>query len=163
MLKGARRIDRIVWDKRIENVLGRSLWCVHLLGRLHCFIVLGGTKHKVVLRKNSKIDTAQTFLNPAGSIPRELGALSELKQLDLSGNEFTGEICQARITTTTSGFEMFHTDTCLSRLSRSRVLRSRPKPAFALPLAGPIPGNLGALSKLKELVLYNNKLTGERG
>lgn len=135
--------------------------CVHEGGCVVCRLwAVPGTRYN-----NSKTDNTLIFLNPAGSIPKELGALSELKQLDLSGNQLTGENLSKIITTDDMWFQLVsrHTHAWVSTPSRGRFPLRKYKFTFALPLAGPIPGTLGAISKLKELVLNINKLTGERG
>ncbi len=76
--------------------------------------------------------------NLTGSLPPELGNLSELQWLDLRSNSLTGPIPSE-----------------LGNLSELRVLN-----LFNNSLIGPIPSELGNLSELRVLQLFNNSLTG---
>ena len=77
-------------------------------------------------------------LGLTGSIPTELGSLSNLSRLYLSGNQLTGSI-----------------PTELSSLSNLTVLW-----LYSNQLTGTIPKDLGSLSNLTELYLDSNQLTG---
>ena len=74
----------------------------------------------------------------SGSLPRELGQLSELRQLDLGNNRFSGSIPPE-----------------LGGLSRIQELR-----LGGNQLIGEIPPKLGQLSELRELDLGSNRFSG---
>ena len=74
-----------------------------------------------------------------GTVPSELGSLTNLQSLSLGLNQLTGEI-----------------PTELGILANLRWLE-----LFNNQLTGEIPTELGILANLQELVLYNNQLTGE--
>ena len=74
----------------------------------------------------------------SGSIPQELGRLSELRELDLRHNRFSGPIPPE-----------------LWGLRRLRILRLERNQ-----LSGEIPPGLGRLSELRELDLDNNQFSG---
>ncbi len=76
--------------------------------------------------------------NLTGSLPPELGNLSELQRLNLRSNSLTGPIPSE-----------------LGNLSELRALQ-----LFNNSLTGPIPSELANLSELRLLELFNNSLTG---
>ena len=83
----------------------------------------------------------ELFLNSnslTGSIPPELGNLTQLEKLFLNGNSLTGSIPPE-----------------LGNLAQLKVLFSTNNS-----LSGPIPPELGNLTQLEELSLYDNSLTG---
>ena len=80
-----------------------------------------------------------TGIGLTGEIPTELGALSHLRVLDLSGNKLTGAILEQ-----------------LGNLSHLEVLN-----LSGNQLTGPIPAQLGNLSQLTFVYLGANQLTGE--
>ena len=79
-----------------------------------------------------------TGIGLTGKIPPELGALSQLRVLDLRSNQLTGPIPPE-----------------LGHLSNLKWLY-----LFGNQLTGPIPSELGHLSNLTRLYLGNNQLTG---
>ena len=84
----------------------------------------------------SRLDLKETALT--GTIPPELGRLSQLQELHLFNNELTGPIPPE-----------------LGQLTRLQEL-----PLYNNQLAGEIPPELGQLTRLQYLTLYNNQLTG---
>ena len=95
-------------------------------------VVLGETSGRV-----TELDLGALGLN--GRIPKELGSLSNLRHLWLSGNQLTGEIPPE-----------------LGSLSNLRHLW-----LSGNQLTGEIPPELGGLSNLRHLWLWDNQLTGE--
>lgn len=92
-----------------------------------------------------------------GSIPEELGGLSELQILFLHTNELTGEGCVKLSCCCTTR------RSCQSRRLHLSVYSQLFSTCFrCAAFTGPIPKALGALSELKELYLSSNKLTGDR-
>ena len=98
----------------------------------------------------------------AGSIPSDVGSLTNLKTLNLRDNELTGSI-PAELGNLTN----------LERLElhRNRLTGSIPPSLGNLAdlrllylndneLTGPIPSSLGRLSNLRQLTLWRNRLTG---
>jgi cysteine-rich repeat protein len=96
----------------------------------------GSVAHLVALRPTQFVDPIANQLS--GSIPPELGNLSNLTTLYLSGNQLTGPIPPAL------GNLNNLTTACL----------------HSNQLTGPIPPEIGTLSSLDTLYLYNNQLTG---
>lgn len=92
-----------------------------------------------------------------GSIPEELGGLSELQSLFLHTNELTGE---GRVRRSYCRTRRFSQSRRLRLVVYSQLLSTYSRRAAS---TGPIPEALGALSELKELYLSSNKLTGDRG
>ncbi len=88
------------------------------------------------LSELTHIDLRRNLLN--GEIPAELGQLSKLVALDLHGNRLEGPIPPE-----------------LGRLSDLKVLN-----VHSNRLAGPIPTELGRSSNLEDLYLHNNRLSG---
>ena len=84
------------------------------------------------------VDTAATQVDLNGSLPAELGDLTELQRLDLRENQLTGEIPAS-----------------IGKLSNLEVLN-----LGSNQLTGEIPPTLGNLKKLRELWLGYNQLTG---
>ncbi|BAB09286.1 receptor protein kinase-like protein [Arabidopsis thaliana] len=80
-----------------------------------------------------------TSVNLTGSIPKELGDLSELEVLDLADNSLSGEI----------PVDIF-------KLKKLKILSLNTNN-----LEGVIPSELGNLVNLIELTLFDNKLAGE--
>ncbi|CAM9596837.1 unnamed protein product [Ectocarpus fasciculatus] len=125
------------------------------------------------------------YNNLKGPIPRALGALKDLTQLDLGNNNHTGEktwLTRARLvgrlffptpylrkdymfylTIFLHHNNLFHAlnayagsiPVWLGSLRKLQQLR-----LYGNQLQGPIPEALGALTELKKLRLYSNKLTG---
>ena len=94
-------------------------------------VTLGGSPTRV-----TKLSLGAKGLS--GSIPRELGSLSNLTELLLHGNELTGSIPRA-----------------LGSLSNLTLLA-----LHINELTGSIPRELGSLSNLDQLALHANELTG---
>ena len=88
------------------------------------------------LSELTHVDIRRNLLN--GEIPRELGQLSKLAVLDLHGNRLEGPIPPE-----------------LGRLSDLKVLN-----VHSNRLTGPIPTELGRSSNLEDLYLHNNRLSG---
>ena len=88
------------------------------------------------LSELTHVDLRRNLLN--GEIPRELGQLTKLAALDLHGNRLEGPI-----------------PTELGRLSDLKVLN-----VHSNRLTGPIPTELGRSSNLEDLYLHNNRLSG---
>ena len=88
------------------------------------------------LSELTHVDLRRNLLN--GEIPGELGQLSKLAVLDLHGNRLEGPIPPE-----------------LGRLSDLKVLN-----VHSNRLTGPIPTELGQSSNLEDLYLHNNRLSG---
>ena len=88
------------------------------------------------LSELTHVDLRRNLLN--GEIPGELGQLSKLAVLDLHGNRLEGPIPPE-----------------LGRLSDLKVLN-----VHSNRLTGPIPTELGRSSNLEDLYLHNNRLSG---
>ncbi|CAM9385523.1 unnamed protein product [Ectocarpus fasciculatus] len=97
-----------------------------------------------------------------GSIPKELGALTRLENLNLGGNQLTGAI-PMELGALTKISNLY--------LTRNNLTGSIPKELGALTnlmwlylgnnqLTGSIPKELGALTNLRQLFLNQNQLTG---
>ncbi len=94
--------------------------------------------HGVTVASSRVINLELNFNQLTGSIPTELGNLSNLESLLLSFNQLTGSI-----------------PTELGNLSNLQFLQ-----LFSNQLTGSIPTELGNLSNLENLRLYSNQLTG---
>ena len=88
------------------------------------------------LTELTRLDLRRNLLN--GEIPKELGQLTKLVALELHGNRLEGTIPPE-----------------LGRLSDLKVLN-----AHNNRLSGPIPKELGRVSNLEKLYLHNNRLNG---
>lgn len=96
----------------------------------------------------------------AGVIPEVLGALSELEHISLPSNQLTGER-RARIIQEVLLFWVPKFYSTTGGHGSITPCYTSATPPFHFSCAGPIPGALGALSKLKRLCLNFNELTGE--
>ena len=99
--------------------------------------------------------------NLSGPMPPDLGELSKLEFLDLSGNQLTGTIPE----------DLGHSNLVWLDLSGNELTGSIPSVLGDLRnlmrlflsenhLSGPVPAELGGLSNLEELYLSRNQLTG---
>ena len=104
-----------------------------LIGRWGGITARNSRLTRLDLKGFSDVSEAMT-----GSIPPELGQLTQLKSLDLSGNELTGPIPPE-----------------LGQLRQLKWLDLSYNE-----LTGTIPPELGKLTKLEDLFLSNNELTG---
>ncbi len=97
-----------------------------------------------------------------GEIPAELGSLSNLKRLQLSGNQLTGVI-PAELGSL-SNLEELNLDwnrlTGVIPAELGSLSNLKELSLFGNGLTGVIPAELGSLSNLKELSLSDNQLTG---
>ena len=129
-------------------------------------VVLSGTPQRVTkLRlhgQNTNADTGTAEAKLNGTVPAELGRLSELMVLYLHRNNLTGEIPGALGNLTNlEWLSLYGNDltggipTELGDLSNLRRLYLNDNG-----LTGQIPGELGDLSSLTHLFLYRNRLTG---
>ena len=99
-----------------------------------------GNWHGVAVDTNGRVSSLTLNSNGlSGSIPAELGNLSNLQRLSLSQNQLTGTI-----------------PTELGNLSSLQQLV-----LWNNNLSGEIPTELGNLTSLQQLVLWNNNLSGE--
>ncbi len=103
-----------------------------------------------------------------GSIPRELGNLTNLRILNLNGNALSGEIpAELGNLTNLEFLDLAVPINCQHApapkmpdgWTPDRVLRCK-KGSVKQSFTGAIPPELGKLTKLKRLYLYNNNLTG---
>ncbi|KAK8514514.1 hypothetical protein V6N12_057416 [Hibiscus sabdariffa] len=99
-------------------------------------VTCGSRHHRVIALNLSSMDLT-------GTIPSQLGNLSFLVSLNIRYNSFHGSL----------PFE-------LTNLHRLRHLNFGKK-SFSGELCGVIPSSLGNLSKLEQLVLYNNHFKGQ--
>ena len=129
-------------------------------------VVLSGTPQRVTKLRlhgqntNSDTGTAEAKLN--GTVPAELGRLSELTALYLHRNNLTGEVPGALGNLTNlEWLSLYSNDltggipTELADLSNLRRLYLNHND-----LTGQIPGELGTMSSLTHLFLHRNNLTG---
>ena len=97
------------------------------------------TWHGVTVEDGRVISLSLAQNNLTGTIPSELGNLTELKHLNLAANELSGPI--PATLGNLNGLEVLYLDNN--------------------ELTGAIPSELGNLVDLKQLSLYQNQLTGE--
>ena len=117
----------------------------------------------VTTNESGRVTELSLYANGlAGSLPAELGDLSELRWIDLSGNRLAGPIpgeihrlSELRWLNLAENELSGPIDPRMGRLSQLRQLDlSRNQ------LTGPIPPQLGDLGDLRELYLYSNGLSG---
>ena len=122
-----------------------------------------GTWHGVEWNSNQRVFRVRLADNGLeGTIPTELGNLSELRRLNLDRNQLSGTIpTELGNLSELRGLSLYSNQlsgtipTELGNLSDLKILW-----LGANQLTGPIPSELGNLSNLVELTLYNNQLTG---
>jgi len=131
------------WARRIRELMGKNT-SVSVTSKTACCFLLGDKVQTsgidgVYCDKNGLVDTLRwNGHGLTGSIPPEIGNLTNLKEVYLGGNQLTGSI------PTTIGKSKNLTHLIL----------------FSNQLTGEIPSTIGNLVNLQELYLYNNKLTG---
>lgn len=95
----------------------------------------------------------------SGPIPEELGGLSQLYELQLSNNKFTGEAGSVEFLLLQRLFwVLLYNKHRLTNLLQPLL---QPQPSLSNHLTGEIPESLGQLAKLREFHLSKNQLTGE--
>ncbi len=129
-------------------------------------VVLSGTPERVVqLRLHGQNANAETGVAEAklnGTIPTELGNLSELTVLYLHRNNLTGQVPGA-LDSLSKLEQLYLYDNKLTGISgQLGAGMTSLKRLFAQrnELAGRIPAGLGSMPNLDRLSLYNNELTG---
>lgn len=119
-------------------------------------VTIGGTPLRV-----TRLSLRQNGL--CGTIPPELGELTELASLDLNGNRLTGEIPATLGRLSELAALHLHENRLEGRIppELGQLANLRQLFLFGNRLEGLIPSDLGNLSNLESLLLYSNRLNGE--
>ena len=119
-------------------------------------VTIGGTPRRV-----TGLSLRQRRLS--GTIPTELGKLTELSSLDLNGNRLTGEIPADLGRLSKLAALHLHDNRLQGRIppELGQLTNLGQLFLYGNRLEGTIPSELGNLSNLEALLLYSNRLSGE--
>ena len=119
-------------------------------------ITIGGSPMRV-----TRLSLRQRRLS--GTIPPELGKLTELSSLDLNGNRLTGEIPADLGRLSKLAALHLHDNRLQGRIppELGQLTNLGQLSLHGNRLDGPIPSELGNLSNLETLLLYSNRLSSE--
>ena len=119
-------------------------------------VTIGGTPRRV-----TGLSLRQRRLS--GTIPPELGKLTELSSLDLNGNRLTGEIPADLGRLSKLAALHLHDNRLQGRIppELGQLTNLGQLFLYGNRLEGTIPSELGNLSNLEALLLYSNRLSGE--